>query len=166
MNNNVASVIPGGDIFKSQQNLKNEIGILQSFHLNYMAINKLQDFAVVYVAVGRRNIVESKMYKSCPFIVKYDSLSPQLINTKVNIKVLSNEKYRLEINDTNDIQRELRFGERFATKDFNFIVERRYPKISLFDVLTDIIFILLLQKFLLISTETNCPLHHLIRMLR
>jgi tyrosine-protein kinase Etk/Wzc len=130
-NNNIASVIPGGDIFKSQQNLKNEIGILQSMLINYMAIKKLPDFAVVYVGVGRRNIVESEMYKSCPFIVRFDSLSAQLTGTKVNIKILSKEKFRLEIGNT--IQEELRFGERFTTKGFDFTIEPRFDDLRILD---------------------------------
>ncbi|MCX6262772.1 MAG: polysaccharide biosynthesis tyrosine autokinase [Bacteroidia bacterium] len=133
VNNNVTSVIPGGDIFKNQQNLKNEIGILQSFYLNYMAIKKLQDFAVIYVGVGRRNIVEREMYKSCPFIVKYDSLSAQLMGVKVNIKILSDEKYRLEINNAFNIQRELRFGEKFTIEGFDFAIEPRFKGIRIFD---------------------------------
>ncbi len=68
------SVIPGGDIFKSQQNLKNEMEILKSFSLNYRVMKNLKDFHVVYFGVGRRGIVESMMYKTCPFIVEYDSL--------------------------------------------------------------------------------------------
>ena len=43
MNSNAASVIPGGDIFKSQQNLKNEMGILKSFSLNYRVMKELAD---------------------------------------------------------------------------------------------------------------------------
>src|SRR5664280_33617 len=46
---NVESVIPGGDIFKSRQNLKNEMGILRSFRLNDSVMKKLEDFHVVYV---------------------------------------------------------------------------------------------------------------------
>jgi len=72
MNSNAASVLPGGDIFKSQQNLLNEIGILKSFKLNYRAMKELTDFHVVYMGVGKRGIVESRMYKRCPFIVIYD----------------------------------------------------------------------------------------------
>jgi capsular exopolysaccharide synthesis family protein len=130
---NVESVIPGGDIFKSQQNLKNEIGILQSFKLNYLTIKKLKDFTVTYVGLGRRGITESKLYKSCPFIVNYDSLSSQLKGIRVNIKILSEEKYRLEINDTINKTEVLRFGEKFTIEGFDFIIEPRYPSIKLFD---------------------------------
>ena len=83
MNSNVASVIPGGDIFKSQQNLKNEMGILKSFSLNYRVMKELKDFHVVYVGVGRRGIVESRMYKTCPFKVVYDSLELEPKGIKV-----------------------------------------------------------------------------------
>jgi hypothetical protein len=134
MNSDVASVIPGGDIFKNQQNLNNEIGILQSFRLNYMAIKELQDFAVVYIGVGRRNIVESEMYKSCPFIVKYDSLSLQQMEVKINIKILSEENYQLEINDKFNVQKKLKFGEKFTSGDFDFSIEPRFSDAKIFDV--------------------------------
>ena len=78
IDSNVASVIPGGDIFRSQQNLKNEMGILKSFSLNYRVMKDLEDFHVVYIGVGRRGIVESMMYKTCPFKVVYDSLELNL----------------------------------------------------------------------------------------
>ncbi len=38
MSSIATSVIPGGDIFKSQQNLKNEMEILKSYRLNYMVM--------------------------------------------------------------------------------------------------------------------------------
>ena len=68
------NVIPGGNIFRSQQNLNNEMGILKSFSLNYMAMKELPDFHVVYVGIGKRGIVQNRIYKSTPFKVIYDSL--------------------------------------------------------------------------------------------
>src|SRR5664280_1780835 len=59
-NSNVGNVIPGGDIFRSQQNLKNEMGILKSFTLNDSAMQKLYEFHVVYAGVGKRGLVESR----------------------------------------------------------------------------------------------------------
>ena len=70
----LANIFPGTNAFKSEQNLKNEIGILKSFSLNYRVMQELPDFHVVYVGVGRRGIVESRMYKNTPFKVIYDSL--------------------------------------------------------------------------------------------
>ena len=58
------SVIPGGDIFRNQQNLKNEMEILKSYSLNYRVMKELKDFHIVYISVGRRGIVESVMYNN------------------------------------------------------------------------------------------------------
>jgi tyrosine-protein kinase Etk/Wzc len=96
--NNIESVIPGGDIFRSQQNLKNEIGILRSFSLNYRVMKELKDFHVVYIALGRRGIVEKWLYKSCPFKVTYDSLELEPTG-KVEIEILQNEKVKIKFED-------------------------------------------------------------------
>ena len=53
----VGSIIPGGDIFQTGQNLNNEIGILKSYNLNYRVIRELPEFNVVYGTIGRRRIV-------------------------------------------------------------------------------------------------------------
>ena len=126
MGNNVASVLPGGDIFKSQQNLKNEMGILRSFSLNYRVMNELQDFHVVYTGVGRRGIVESRMYNDCPFRVVYDSLEHQWIGKRVDVEILSEEKYRLTLNGDQDFKTEKNFGERFSDYGFDFTIEKRF----------------------------------------
>jgi tyrosine-protein kinase Etk/Wzc len=74
MGNNVANIMPGGDMFKSQMNLNNEMGIIRSLSLNYRVMKELKEFHVVYTGLGRRKVVESRLYKTCPFIVVYDSL--------------------------------------------------------------------------------------------
>jgi capsular exopolysaccharide synthesis family protein len=125
MNNNVASVLPGGDIFKSQQNLKNEMAILKSFTLNDSVMINLKDFNVVYMAIGKRRIVESKMYKSCPFRVVYNSLEMQPKGRKVGIKILSEQKYLIELNGDINFKSEMNFGERFSKYGFDFSIERR-----------------------------------------
>ncbi len=86
-------IIPGGDIFRSNQNLENEIGILRSFWLNNKVMEALPDFHVVYVAVGRRGIVESRLYKNSPFVVKYDTLAKQPMGLRAFVKVISPDKY-------------------------------------------------------------------------
>ena len=130
MNSNAASVIPGGDIFKSQQNLKNEMGILKSFSLNLRVMKELEDFHVVYIGVGRRGIVESMMYNNCPFRVVYDSLELEP-KGKVGITVLNEQKYRIELNGK-IVEKEKRFGERFSDYGFDFTIERRDPNDSAF----------------------------------
>jgi capsular exopolysaccharide synthesis family protein len=122
---NVESVIPGGDIFRSQQNLKNEMGILKSLRLNYQVMKELKDFHVSIVGVGRRGIVESRMYKSAPFMVRFDSLQKQSTGKRVNINIISDTKYEISLKDSVDFSREMFFGERFNEKGFDFVVERR-----------------------------------------
>jgi len=125
MNSNAASVLPGGDIFKSQQNLLNEIGILKSFKLNYRAMKELTDFHVVYMGVGKRGIVESRMYKRCPFIVIYDSLEHQPKYHNVSIEILSKEKCRIKINGGLNFDSVYYFGDHFSKFGFDFILKQR-----------------------------------------
>jgi capsular exopolysaccharide synthesis family protein len=132
MNINASSVIPGGDIFKSQQNLQNEIGILKSFNLNYRVMKELKDFHVVYTGVGRRGIVESWMYNTCPFRVVYGSLETEPKKTKVEITILNEQKFRIEIDGELNITREKNFNERFSESGFDFIIEKRNPRKSVF----------------------------------
>jgi tyrosine-protein kinase Etk/Wzc len=127
MNSNIGSVLPGGDIFKSQQNLKNEMGILKSFSLNWRVMNELKDFQIVYVGVGRRRIVESTLYNSCPFRVVYDSLELIPKGIKADVTILNEQEYRIEINGKLNINSVKQFGERFTEKGFDFTIEKRYP---------------------------------------
>jgi capsular exopolysaccharide synthesis family protein len=127
------SVIPGGNIFRSQQNLVNEIGILKSFSLNYMTMEKLPEFQVEYISVGKRGIVESRMYKTCPFKVVYDSLILQPKGVKVNVKAFSETELEIEIDGKNNIRKNIKIGERFSGKGFDFTIELRDRATKLFD---------------------------------
>jgi capsular exopolysaccharide synthesis family protein len=118
----LANIFPGTNAFKSEQNLKNEIGILRSFSLNYRVMQELPDFHVVYIGVGRRGIVELKMYKNTPFKVVYDSLEKQRISFPITIKLLSSDSYKLEINGEVNFSKTLSFGERFNEMDFDFTI--------------------------------------------
>jgi len=123
-------IIPGGDIFRPRQNLKNEIGILKSFDLNHKVMYQLQDFHVVYTAVGKRGIAESRLYKNSPFIVECDSSVIRFQPRKrVDIKILSPERYLLEIED-DDYSGEHAFGERFNEFGFDFIIYPRSSEVS------------------------------------
>lgn len=123
----LGSIIPGGDIFRRGQNLDNEIGILKSFSLNYRVIKELPEFQTVYVSVGRRRIAETKLYKMCPFIVVPISIELQPKLYQVNINILSNKSYNLEIDGNLNIKRTLAFGERFHESGFDFILKLRDP---------------------------------------
>ncbi|NSW93824.1 MAG: polysaccharide biosynthesis tyrosine autokinase [Bacteroidales bacterium] len=121
----LSNIFPGSDSYRSQQNLKNEIGILKSFRLNEMVMKRLPEFYIEYTKVGKRGIAETRMYKQCPFIVVYDSLQYQTQGRRVDIRILSEEKYRLEINGNRNFSRELSFGERFREMGFDFVIKLR-----------------------------------------
>jgi tyrosine-protein kinase Etk/Wzc len=125
-NSIIANVIPGGDVFKNQQNLKNEMGILRSYMLNYKVVKELEDFHVVYMGVGRRGIVEHKMYKSCPFKVVYDSIELQS-GAKVGIKLTSDSTYLIELDEGSNFKKSMKIGEHFTEQGFNFKLEPRSP---------------------------------------
>jgi tyrosine-protein kinase Etk/Wzc len=125
----LANIFPGTNAYKNEQNLKNEIGILRSFRLNYRVMQKLPDFHVVYVGVGRRGIVESKMYKDTPFKVVYDSLKKQKIGVPVTIKIQSSTDYKLEIDGDYKFDTILTFGKRFNTRGFDFAI---FPSLATF----------------------------------
>lgn len=121
-------IIPGGDLFNSRQNLQNEIGILKSFDLNHDVMYRLKDFHVVYTAVGKRGIAESRMYKTSPFVVISDSVWRQP-GKKVGIKITSPGKYLLTI-EADEYEGEHSFGERFNQFGFDFIIQPRNPAVS------------------------------------
>lgn len=132
-NSNAESVIPGGDIFRNQQNMRNEMGILRSFNLNYRVMKELKDFHVVYVGVGRRGIVELRWYKSCPFKVVYDSLENERLMEKVTVKILSDQGCSIELNGNINFYKEINFGEQFKEHGFDFSIDLRDPDNFLFD---------------------------------
>jgi len=102
----------------------NEISILKSYKMARLALEEL-DFEILYVEVGRREIAETKMYHNCPFIVIPDTTFEQLHNYPVNVKILSDKEYLLEINDRFNIERKMQFSEVFEAEIFKFKIELR-----------------------------------------
>ncbi len=116
------------DMFRTRRRrramVENEITILKSYKLAQIAVEKL-DFGITYTGVGRREIVESEMYKNSPFIVILDTSETNLTNYPVYVTILSNSKALIEINDKYNIKQELFFGENFRSTPFNFKIELR-----------------------------------------
>jgi capsular exopolysaccharide synthesis family protein len=125
-------IMPGGDLFSSKQNLQNEIGILKSFGLNHDVMYKLEDFHIVYTAVGKRGIAESRLYKKSPFIVFCEEVNSQPAGVRVDIRILSPEKYLLTI-EAFDYEGEHAFSEHFSRFGFDFYIYPRNRDISPFD---------------------------------
>lgn len=110
---------------KNTKSVQNEIGILQTYSMAYQSVSELDDFEVTYVGIGRRGIKVQKMYKDCPFKVVLDTLEQNIINYPVYVKILSAEKYLLEIDDGMGVKQEMRFGEQFKNSSFCFKVVLR-----------------------------------------
>ena len=110
----------------------NEIAILKSYAMARKTIEAL-DFDITYVGVGRREIAESKYYHNNPFTVIPDSGHVQRTGYRVDVKILSNTHYLLEINDSYNIKKELQFGEKFTNDDFSFRIVRTDPENFMFN---------------------------------
>lgn len=106
--------------------VENEITILKSYKLARMALEQL-DFNVTYVAVGRRGIAESYLYNSCPFIAVFDTSKPNPAGYPVHISILSEDTYRLHIDDNLKISQDVNFGEKFENETFGFTLNVRNP---------------------------------------
>jgi tyrosine-protein kinase Etk/Wzc len=115
----LTDIFPGSEGFRSQQKVNNEMGILRSFYLNDKVMRKLHEFNVVYTSVGKRGIAESRLYKSAPFKVIFDSLELQPQSKKVNIKITSDDRYELELDGEKKYDG-LFFGEGFREEGFDF----------------------------------------------
>jgi tyrosine-protein kinase Etk/Wzc len=120
------NIMPGTNMFNSKQNLNNEIGILKSYRLNKRVIDSLPEFRIEYFGVGKRNLVESRLYKNCPFKVKTQSLENQP-GLKVNIKITSGTGYTLTINGNNKSEKDVKFGERVNESGFDFVIDLQDP---------------------------------------
>jgi hypothetical protein len=89
---------------------------------------------VVYTAVGRRGIAESRIYRNSPFVVKLDTATVrfQPPGKRVDIKILSPEKYLITI-EADDYEGEHSFGENFDRFGFDFYIVPRSSELSPFE---------------------------------
>jgi tyrosine-protein kinase Etk/Wzc len=118
-------ILPSNDVFSSQQNLQNEIGILKSFGLNLRVMKELPDFQVTIVKLGRRSIAQIRQYKSAPFIITFDTISSQRAGVSINFHITSANTFQLDINGTELSKSEYRFGENINGAGFNFTILKR-----------------------------------------
>ncbi len=83
-----------GLTFKSNINIDNEIGILQSFSLRERTIKELDFFNVSYYVTGR--VATRELYKATPFNVELDYDTLQVVGNNYQIEFIDNEHYRLK----------------------------------------------------------------------
>ncbi len=119
------NLIQGLKLVRNTKSVQNEIGVLKSYSLAYKALSELDEFNITYIGVGRRGVVKNELYKRSPFKVFLDSPKNNLTDYPVNITILNDEKYLLEIDNTYNIKKELKWGEPFKSDIFNFTLNIR-----------------------------------------
>jgi capsular exopolysaccharide synthesis family protein len=145
-----SDILQGLMLFGSQKNVQNEIGVLQSYSLTNKTIKQL-NFIVSYFE--ETSFKSKEIYKENPFEVIIDTAFNQLIGVQISIKILSNEKYEIEIPDQSDatlfnfkeekaleekvnikkIKKTLFFGETYKDDFLNFkilLTPKYKPKID------------------------------------
>ena len=90
---NPADFMESFGMFGDKKNLKNEIGILQSYYLINRAITRLELEVSYY---QNKKFVQRELYNDSPFIVEYDSVSPQPIGVRFSINFVSKNEYTIE----------------------------------------------------------------------
>lgn len=110
--------------------VENEISILKSYKLARLALEEL-DFGITYTAIGRRNIVESQLYRSSPFVVIPDTSENRINTGRYHITILSKDKYLLSIGEED--QEIHFFGEQVEVGNNKFTVNLRKPEDFIFD---------------------------------
>ncbi len=109
---------------KRQAVVENEISILKSYKLARQTLEEL-DFSISYIAVGRRGIAESQLYNKSPFTIRLLDSTKNPINYPIYITLLSNDKFKLTINDHYNVNQIMKYGEEFKHQNFHFIVDIR-----------------------------------------
>ncbi len=110
--------------------VENEISILKSYKLARLALEEL-DFGVNYTAIGRRNIAESQLYSSSPFVVLPDTTKQLLPSGKYYLIILSDTKFALRIGE--EEQQIYSFGELIDFNDFAFAILLRDKEDFIFE---------------------------------
>ena len=133
-------VFEGLDLFGGQKNIKNEIGILESFSLTKKTLSKL-NFRTSYFHSG--NFKSDDIYKKTPFNVVLDENQPQIINQKFYVRLVSEDEFILSANFNNvklfnisnetyfsnreldfDYESPHRFDEKISTDFFSFTISK------------------------------------------
>ena len=110
------NILGGLTILNPTKNLKNEIGVFQSYEIIRRAINKL-DFEISYYEITRFR--DAELYNNQPFIVIQDTTHQQANYKKVYINIVNENEYEISINK-NEAKKKLAFGDFFETNDFKF----------------------------------------------
>jgi tyrosine-protein kinase Etk/Wzc len=110
-----------GDIglLSDRTTIQNQMEVLRSFTLNRRVMDEL-DFNITYVAIGRFNNVQ--LYQTADIAVHTNSEHNQRTGYPIFVTILSENEYRLEIDEDLGVDRVMKFGEQFEHEMFNFYI--------------------------------------------
>ena len=100
--------------------VENEIAVIKSYKIIQETIQQLPEFFVSYFSVGRIRTIER--YKSSPFYVEYDTTKENLYGIPIYVKLLNNKEYLLQIDKDKILNKKMKFGEPYESKNFSFTV--------------------------------------------
>jgi len=100
--------------------VENEMAIIKSYKIVRQALQRLPDFYVSYFSVGRIRTIER--YKECPFYVVWDSTKQIAYGQPIYVKLLNNNEYLLRIDKDKVINKKMKFGEWYTSKNFSFTI--------------------------------------------
>ena len=107
----------GIDLFGGQKNIKNEIGILNSFSITNKTLKDL-NYRISYFHSG--NLVSKDIYGKSPFTVKLVNSTPLLIAQKFYIKIISESEYLIEVNCEDAKLFDLKSESYLSNEEYNF----------------------------------------------
>lgn len=128
------------------RNFENQSFIIRSHAMVLRAVDRL-DFAVSYYSKGR--LKDTELYGKTPFVVEFDSLHPQLLNSNFNLLVLPDGKAELSVKSDGDnlhifktsqntgysapidFNKEIKPGEKLEHQYFSFSVNPLSPEGSI-----------------------------------
>jgi capsular exopolysaccharide synthesis family protein len=117
------SFLEGMDLFSSQKNVENEIGILSSYSMVNTAINNL-DFNVFYYVGG--NIKTHELYQDSPYKVILDTSHFQIANIPFHVDILSDSTFLLSITASNFTPYHFNKNKKSKEKGANFKEKKIY----------------------------------------
>jgi capsular exopolysaccharide synthesis family protein len=102
----------------ARKNVENEIAIIKSYRIANLTLSQLNEFDISYYSIGR--VQKSFLYKTAPFKVITDTSKSNLKGIPIYITVLSDKKYIIDFDNSGKSAKELRFGEPYIDKNYNF----------------------------------------------
>lgn len=112
-----SDMMEGFGLTPGQSGIDNQIAILSSWEIISKTIERL-DFRVSYYAKG--NLKNTELYHVSPFVIQFDTLSSQLINTPIYFTFLENDKFELKVETENGQTYNYFTGQQASIGKINF----------------------------------------------